>query len=231
MRLILKSRLLRLCEEEIKLASYPYTLVTGKLKDLLHKARTTGTPAKLTAAHLKTLGFTSSNDVGMIGVFKFIGLVDQSGIPTPLWTEFRGKDHRKVLAKAIRQGYAELFTVYPDAHARSVSDLTHVFSTSTTGGEAVVKQTVQTFKSLIEEADFNSSPDASTTALSAGTLHLPAAPSGAPNLSTSALGQGAPEVHIDIQIHISPESSAEQIEKIFESMAKHLYGKRADGRT
>ena len=33
-----------------------------------------------------------------------------------------------------------------------------------------------------------------------------------------------PNLHIDIQIHISPESNAEQIDKIFESMAKHLKG-------
>jgi hypothetical protein len=32
----------------------------------------------------------------------------------------------------------------------------------------------------------------------------------------------SPELHINIQLHISPESSADQIDKIFESMAKHL---------
>ena len=34
-----------------------------------------------------------------------------------------------------------------------------------------------------------------------------------------------PCIHIDIQVHISPEASAEQIDKIFESMAKHLFKK------
>lgn len=32
----------------------------------------------------------------------------------------------------------------------------------------------------------------------------------------------SPKLHIDVQIHISPDSSSEQIDKIFESMAKHL---------
>lgn len=32
-----------------------------------------------------------------------------------------------------------------------------------------------------------------------------------------------PALHIDIQIHIDPTSSAEQIDQIFASMAKHLY--------
>lgn len=35
-----------------------------------------------------------------------------------------------------------------------------------------------------------------------------------------------PSVHIDLQIHISPEASAEQIDTIFASIAKHLYGRR-----
>ena len=32
-----------------------------------------------------------------------------------------------------------------------------------------------------------------------------------------------PDLHIDIQVHIDPTSSAEQIDQIFASMAKHLY--------
>lgn len=34
---------------------------------------------------------------------------------------------------------------------------------------------------------------------------------------------GSPDIHINVQVHISPESTPEQIEKIFESMRKHLY--------
>ncbi len=34
-----------------------------------------------------------------------------------------------------------------------------------------------------------------------------------------------PTVHMDFQIHISPEAGVEQIDAIFASMAKHLYNK------
>lgn len=34
-----------------------------------------------------------------------------------------------------------------------------------------------------------------------------------------------PTVHIDLQIHISPDSSVEQVDAIFASIAKHLYDK------
>ncbi|SIN83161.1 hypothetical protein SAMN05443247_00045 [Bradyrhizobium erythrophlei] len=210
------------------MATYPYTPVTGKLKFLLQKIRSTGIPPKLSAAHLKTLGFNSSNDPSMIGVMKFIGLVDGSGIPTPLWSEYRGQTHRAVLGKAIKQGYSDLFALYPDANSRSLADLTHVFSTSSTGGEQVIKQTVGTFKALVDEAHFPSADTVSANILSTGPLHTPAAPSMAPTLPAQNTGASPPHpaVHIDIQIHISPESSSEQIDKIFESMAKHLYGSK-----
>ena len=35
----------------------------------------------------------------------------------------------------------------------------------------------------------------------------------------------SPNIHIDIQIHISPDSSSTQIDEIFAAMAKHLYKK------
>ena len=43
------------------------------------------------------------------------------------------------------------------------------------------------------------------------------------NISNSNMGH-RPNLHIDLQIHISPESTPDQIETIFASMAKHLYG-------
>ncbi|UYO48350.1 DUF5343 domain-containing protein [Rhodopseudomonas palustris] len=207
---------------EINLATYPYTSVPGKLKDLLQRIRTSGVPPKLTSAHLKTWGFTSSNDSTMIGVIKFIGLTDGSGIPTPLWSEYRGQQHRAVLGRAIKQGYVDLYSVYPDAEARSVSDLTHVFSTSSTAGEQVISKTVSTFKALISEAEFSTAEHSSTN-ITTGPLHAAPA-SHPPQFASPHAGAKQPAVHIDIQIHISPESSAEQIDKIFQSMARHLYG-------
>jgi Family of unknown function (DUF5343) len=179
------------------LPNYPYTGVTGKLKTLLQKIRGSGIPPKLTPAYLKGLGFTSSNDVSLISVLKFISLVDGSNVPTPIWSEYRGKHHRAVLGRAIKQGYAELFAVYPDANERSTADITHVFSTSSSAGEQVVSKTVSTFKALVDEADFapaNSEADAQTS-LEASTLHVAAA-AHAP-LSPRAGGPSPhPAVHI-----------------------------------
>lgn len=206
------------------MVEYAYTTVKGKIKPLLDKLRTVGVPQKVTIAWLKTIGFTSSNDSTLAGVLKFIGFTDASGIPTPVWTAYRGAKHRSVLGEAIRKGYADHFAVYPDAHKRSNTELQHVFSTSSSAGAQDISKTVATFKALVDEADFSSSATPSETTIQTGPLHTPAAAHG-PH-TPSALDPGNPTVHIDIQIHISPESSTQQIDKIFESMANHLYGRK-----
>lgn len=42
---------------------------------------------------------------------------------------------------------------------------------------------------------------------------------------TGTGGRGRPNLHVDLQIHISADAADAQIEAIFASMAKHLYGK------
>jgi hypothetical protein len=88
--------------------------------------------------------------------------VDPTGVPTPNWSNYRGAHHKKVLGAAVRDGYAELFAVYPDAPTRSQTDLEHVFSTSSTGGKQVISKLVSTFKALAELVEFEPLPDLKT---------------------------------------------------------------------
>jgi len=200
-----------------------YTTVPGKIKPLLSKIHEVGIPQKATVQWLKSIGFKSSNDASLLGILKLIGLVDGSGVPTPRWSRFRGTDHRKVLGEAIREGYADLFAVYSDASQRRASELEHVFSTSSSAGKQVISKAVSTFKNLCEDAEFSPISDQTELQIKTGPIHTP--------LASSAVGKGAvttsqmtPSLHIDIQLHISPEASAEQIDQIFKSMARHLYG-------
>src|SRR5258708_35345486 len=116
------------------MGDFAYTVVPGKLKPLLGKIRSVGVPPKVTIQWLKTIGFKSSNDSTLVGVLKFIDLIDANNVPTSRWSQFRGSDHKAVLGDAIRHGYDDLFSVYPDANNRSQTELDHVFSTSSTGG-------------------------------------------------------------------------------------------------
>ena len=206
------------------MGDFAYTTVPGKIKPLLEKVRQVGTPPKATIQWLKTVGFKSSNDAGLIGVLKVAGLIDPSGVPTSVWSSYRGSHHKKVLGEALRTGYAELFAVYPNAWECPNSDLENVFSTSSTAGKQVIAKTVSTFKALCECAEFSTSAQHVAPALQSTALHSPVVEKSAIAPTGPASDVRNPSVHIDIQIHISPEASVDQIDQIFKSMSKHLYG-------
>jgi len=206
------------------MADFTYTTVPGKIKPLLDKLRQVGVPPKATVQWLKSIGFKSSNDASLLGVLKIAGLVDSTGVPTSTWSNYRGVHHKKVLGDAIRIGYAELFAVYPDAWQRTNSDLEHVFSTNSSAGKQVITKTVATFKALSESAEFGAVNDQPAPIVQTGPMHAPVSQQPASPTPTVMGSAPTPSVHIDIQIHISPEASPDQIDQIFKSMAKHLYG-------
>ncbi len=209
------------------MADFAYTTVPGKIKPLLAKIREVGVPNKATQAWLKSVGYRSSADPTLIGVLKQIGFVDASGVPTSRWAAYRGADHKKVLGAAIRQGYADLFAVYPNAPDRSATDLEHVFSTSSSAGRQVIGKTVSSFRTLCEQAEFGPVSEQTDLTLTTGPVHSPltsTAPAPASRTPAQSQSPQSPSVHIDIQVHISPEATATQIDQVFKSMAKHLYG-------
>lgn len=215
------------------MVDFAYTTVPGKIKALFAKIREVGVPPKATQQWLRTVGFKSSNDMGLLGVLKFIGFIDPSGVPTSTWTQYRGANHKRVIGEAIRKGYAELFAVYSDAWHRSSADLEHVFSTSSSGGRQVIAKTVSTFKSLTELAEFTPVGGEADLHMSSAPLHLPVTPrevrdDPSTGASRTREQQRQPSVHIDVQIHISPEASSDQIDQVFASMAKHLYGEKSE---
>ena len=200
-----------------------YTTVPGKIPNLLSKIKQVGVPPKVTNAWLKTIGFTSSNDSSLSGVLRIAGLIDSSGVPTARWGQFRGARGKEALGEGIREGYSELYAVYPDAHLRPNAELELVFSSSSKAGKQAIQKAVSTFKNLVAEAEFSSEPVEGETHFEAQTLHVPVT-NNKEAASASSKSQ-APSLHIDVQVHISSEASAEQIDQVFSSMAKHLYGR------
>lgn len=200
-----------------------YTTVPGKIPTLLSKIKQVGVPQKVTYAWLKTIGFTSSNDGSLLGILRVTGLIDSSGTPTERWSQFRGARGKEVLGEGIRQGYFELYAVYPDAHTRSNTDLEHVFSSSSKAGKQTIQKAVSTFKNLAAEAEFTNSAVEGEARFEAEILHTSVTDQ--KTAARAGAKSNAPSLHIDIQVHVSSEASAEQIDQIFASMAKHLYGR------
>jgi len=197
---------------------YQYAAVPDKLKEFLEKIhnKTIGIPERATYAWLKSLGYKSSNDRSILRVLRFIGFIDEEGVPTDSWRLYRGVKHREVLGKAVYTAYGDLFSTYPQACEMSDADLESFFATKTSGGKQVISRLVRTFKILCSLSDFSEIESEEHPGMIATPLEVP-------KEASKTLRSFTPSIHIDIQIHISPEASPEQIDKIFESMAKHIF--------
>lgn len=199
---------------------YQYAAVPDKLKEFLEKIhnKTIGIPERATYAWLESLGYKSSNDRSILRVLRFIGFIDEKGTPTDSWRLYRGAKYRQVLGKAVYTAYEDLFSTYPKACEMSDADLESFFATKTSGGKQVISRLVRTFKVLCSLADLSEIEPEEHSSMTAT-----ADPLKAHKETTGVLRAFTPSIHIDIQVHISPEASPEQIDKIFESMAKHIF--------
>ena len=200
-----------------------YTTVPGKIPDLLAKIRETGVPAKVNRDWLKTLGLKSSNDPSLLPILKQIGFVDSNLVPAPAWKHYRGSNHKAVLGRAIQVGYADLFQTYPDAHARSNTDISHVFSTKSDAGKQAIDKMVSTFKNLAALAEFSDVPAAETEVAPTDTVP----PVGANGVSTPVIALQTPSasgfaVNINIALTL-PETNDEKVfAAFFKAMREHL---------
>ncbi|WAL84594.1 DUF5343 domain-containing protein [Pandoraea sp. XJJ-1] len=199
-------------------------------------------PSYLASAMDMSPASASSN---VIAPLKTFGLIDDGGKPTDLAFEWRddGK-YPEVCATILQSIYPqELRDLFhtPDAAYKSV---TSWFARDGKVGEGAAKMYATTYLMLLE-ADLEKSKEGAAPKAKPVSKSSPApsrAAAAKPGKSPTAAANGSagaalrpqqppegekghtfsPKLHIDVQIHISPESSPEQIDKIFESMAKHL---------
>ena len=163
----------------------------------------------------------------MISVLKFIGFVDASRVPTDVWQAFRDREKSaQILAQSIRNAYALLFQQYPDAERRSIDELSNFFRANSSLGERAISLMSRTFQVLCAMAEFNLTVEDSATTRA---IRRPPDSRIEPLVSRpDGIESPTPALHIDFQVHISADAPPEQIDKIFESMAKHLYGNSAE---
>ena len=205
------------------MATYAYADVHGQIKPLLQRIQETGLPSKVDVEWLSSIRFNKSTDRSLVRVLKHIGFIDSSGVPSQRWQNYRNRQAAGgVLAEAIREGYADLFDTYPDAHRRTEDDLKSFFASNTQVGDESLRRIVRTFQALCSLADFSEKEERAAEE----DRPRPETPTqAAPSETEGRVSKSQPTVHVNLQVHISPEAGPEQIDQIFESMAKHLYDK------
>ena len=219
--------------DETKRRSYPR--LPAKNWWALRERFRQSVPRQVDADYLQSvLGLSSTASAGnLIGPLRTLGLIDDDGFPTQRAQDWRLDDSYAGVCEAM------LSDVYPDslrsAFPEPGSDATGVaawFSRNTGSGQGAATGMASLY-TLISEADAEGGRAAVTPGATGKKKAIPRKPpTGQTTPSPSETSDVAmagrsrrpePELNINVQIHISSEASTEQIDQIFESMAKHLY--------
>jgi hypothetical protein len=173
----------------------------------------------------------------ILPALKTLGIIREDGTPTPLATKWRDDAQYSTVCKEIAKNVypQNLFDIAPDP-LNEKDTVRRWFASHGVGESAVGKISALFF--LLMEADpskgneviakGNGTPKPKVTRL-ARPERAPVAdtPTGVATPSTLPAAPPkpapvAPQLHVNIQIHISPEVTPDQIEAIFASMGKHL---------
>lgn len=191
-------------------------------------------PGVVTENYLATILKTQpeSARANVLGFLRDLGLIDAEGKPQSLAKAWRDDNQYAEVCAAIRK------KVYPDdlisAVPKPADDRETVerwFANHTGSGSTAVRRMAAIYI-LISEADVTKKPDSvaksrsqkmkKAAAKPADTRPVPAATTAA---SVAPGVPATPGLNINLEIHISSDASPDQIDKIFESMARHIYKK------
>lgn len=189
------------------------------------------TPSYIAAA-LSVTELGARNNV--LPTLRKTGLIDDQNKPTKLANEWRDDASYPKVCATIRSAVypQEIRDLAPDKSANR-AEIQSWFANHTASGESAA-QKMAAFYYMLLEADASGEGASASSGTPKTRTAAPGrpAPKAAPPKparpreerppSGTPPAPGSPSLHLNIQIHLSPDATAEQIEKIFESMARHL---------
>ena len=194
-------------------------------------------PGVVTAGYLATvLNVTEmSARANVFPWLRSLGLIDEDSKPTNLATRWRDDDsYAEVCREIITKTYPQELVDAIDDPSNNYETVKKWFANKMGAGESSARKLAKTYV-LLSEANHSKS-----SAVTKKVIQSPKQKSGAakkperghksvtelaPNTHTQAAVIEGPGVSINLQIHISADSSPEQIDQIFAGMAKHIYGR------
>lgn len=204
-----------------------YLVTTKNLDAFLNAVQSAKAPERFNNKFLTQLDFTSSNDRLYIGLFKALGLIDESGVPTKRYYAYLDQgESKKILAEAIREAYEDLFAVNKKANDLTLEDVKNKLKTLTQGqkSENVINLMAATFKALCGLADWKTPHIEKEDKKEAKTLiEKPDAVVEKHDVSKSdSKATKGLALHYDIHIHLPESRDPAVFDAIFEAMKKHL---------
>lgn len=144
--------------------TYPYISGPGPLLKAFEQLRK-GFPPKVDAGYLQRFKIAPSNESYLIGILRYLGLIDEEGNRKDDRVDFfYGPDDKfqAGLDAVLRDAYKQLFEENPDAYTKSREDLGHWFRGADKTSELVGGRQAGTFLVLAGLAGKAAQPQART---------------------------------------------------------------------
>lgn len=194
-------------------------------------------PATVTVNYLKSLlGLTSDQSArNILSPLKQMKIIDESGKPLQRANDWRNDEkYSQVCKEIVLEIYpVELIDLFPENDV-DILKAKNWFMDTCTIGDSAASKTVAMF-SLLKSGQIKDTMDRSAikkvvknenNRVGKDKVEAKKIKVNKTEPKEFAANRVKPTVHIDLQIHISPEASTEQIDTIFASIAKHLYERR-----
>lgn len=180
-------------------------------------------PSKFTVAHLKGLGFKSSNDQGIIPILKELKFLAPDGTPTPRYHEYRDPSRSKyVMAEALREAYEDVFHINARPSEADSEAIRGKFKSSHNATDRVAEQQARTFFALLKLADLDHREGRRDT----WQAKKPAEEAGRDKERPTGGDKPPPfaGLRYNIEIHLPASKEIEVYNAIFKSLKEHLLG-------
>jgi len=192
---------------------------------IMSKIKDGTAPEKFSQAHLKGLGFKSSNDMGIIAVLKDLKFLTPDGAPTQRYHDYRDRSKSKrVMAEALKEAYEDLFHIHEKPTKSDLAAIEGKFKSVHNATDRIAKEQAKTFFALLDLADLN--------ALSNDSVTEPETENDNDNGNTQPdVPPSTPQPHhpigfsglrYNIEVHLPATKDIEVYNAIFKSLKEHL---------
>lgn len=204
-----------------------YMSSTKNVEAILNKIIEGAAPPKFTTDHLKSIGFSSSNDRGIIPILKDLKFLASDGTPLPRYHRYRDKSQsRAVMAEALRDAYEEVFHVNENPTSADRASIEGLFKSKHNSNERTAQLQAMTFFALLKLADLDATPKSSTSIPTK--IQRPAEDPDSVDSTDDDQDSSVSrrtlttELHYTIQVHLPATKEIEVFNAIFRSLRENL---------
>ena len=201
-----------------------YLTSTKNLESIINSVINAKAPERFTNKFLEDLGYKSSNDRLVIGMFKALGLLDDSGQPLRRYYEFLDQTQTgRIIAIGIQEAYEDLFNLRKDAQNLSNDEVKNKLKTLTQGqkSDKILSLMTMTFRAFCDLADWDESTEPQENYVTSTSINEKDSSSQFMQQENSALKPDM-NLHYNIQIHLPETTNMAVYDAIFQSLKKYL---------